>query len=204
MSVFRVYFFVAGKFCAGEEGLRRMQVVLLERVSKLGFIGDVVNVKTGYARNFLLPQKKALRATPANLEYFALKKADIEATNLKLKKEAEVVAAKLNDVSVILIRQASESGFLFGSVRAGDIAEELAGQGFVINKSQVKIDSPIKTIGTHRIAIILHPEVISEISLRVMTAQEQSAPIEQDSDENEDGELVNERHSPEISGELED
>ncbi|MDR1289125.1 MAG: 50S ribosomal protein L9 [Holosporales bacterium] len=191
-------------FFSGEEGLRGMQVVLLERVSKLGFIGDVVNVKTGYARNFLLPQKKALRATPANLEYFTLKKAEIEATNLKLKKEAEVVAAKLNDVSIILIRQASESGFLFGSVRAGDIVEELAGQGFIIKKSQVKIDSPIKTVGTHRISIILHPEVISEISLRVMTAQEQTAPIDQDADENEDGELENERHSSEISGELED
>jgi large subunit ribosomal protein L9 len=177
-----------------------MQVVLLERIPKLGFIGDVVNVKTGYARNFLLPKKKALRATPANLEYFTLKKAEIEAMNLKLKKEAEVVAAKLNDVSIILIRQASESGFLFGSVRAGDIAEELAGQGFIVSKSQVKIDSPIKTVGTHRVAVILHPEVVSEISLRVMTAQEQTVPV----DEPDTGEEEGARHSSEISGELED
>ncbi|MDR1034637.1 MAG: 50S ribosomal protein L9 [Holosporales bacterium] len=161
-----------------------MQIVLLERVLKLGSIGDVVNVKTGYARNFLLPQKKALRATPANLEYFALKKVEIEASSLKLKKEAEIVAAKLNNVSIVLIRQSSESGFLFGSVRAADIAEEVAEQGFIINKSQIRIDSPIKIVGTHRITVVLHPEVTSEISLRVMTAQEQSTPVDRDTNEN--------------------
>ncbi|MDR1475880.1 MAG: 50S ribosomal protein L9 [Holosporales bacterium] len=161
-----------------------MRIVLLERVPKLGFIGDVVTVKPGYARNFLLPLKKALRATSANLEFFSSRKADIEASNLKLKKEAEIVAEKLTDVSIVIIRQASESGFLFGSVRAFDIASELSSQGFITNKSQIKVGLPIKTVGTHRIEIILHPEVVAEISVRVMTAQEQSIPQEQQDSEN--------------------
>lgn len=152
-----------------------MRIILLERVEKLGFIGDVVDVKVGYARNFLLPKGKALRATEANLEFFANKKAEIEATNLRLKSEAEKVVSKMQDVSLTIIRQASESGFLYGSVRSSDIVSALAEKGFTISKSQVRISSPIKTIGNYSISIVLHPEVMSQVSLRVMTAQEQGA-----------------------------
>ncbi|MDR1233918.1 MAG: 50S ribosomal protein L9 [Holosporales bacterium] len=170
----------------GTEGNWEMQVVLLERIAKLGTIGDVVTVKTGYARNFLLPKKKALRATTENLEYFSVQRAEIEAHNLTLKKNAELIAEKLNDISIVIIRQASESGFLYGSVRSSDIVSELEKQEYTINKSQVQIHTPIKTIGTYRIGIVLHPEVISEISLRVMTAQEQQiAPVETNEDTEE-------------------
>ncbi len=157
-----------------------MQVILLERVEKLGFIGDIVDVKLGYARNFLLPKKKALRATESNLEYFKNKKAEIEANNLKLKTDAEKAASKMSDVSIILTRQASDSGFLFGSVRPADIVEALDEQGFKISKGQIRIPAPIKAIGTYQIGVVLHPEVVVNISLRVMTAQEQTVAVEEE------------------------
>ncbi len=157
-----------------------MQVILLERVEKLGFIGDIVDVKLGYARNFLLPKKKALRATESNLEYFKNKKAEIEANNLKLKTDAEKAASKMSDVSIILTRQASDSGFLFGSVRPADIVEALNEQGFKISKGQIRIPAPIKAIGTYQIGVVLHPEVVVNISLRVMTAQEQTVAVEEE------------------------
>jgi large subunit ribosomal protein L9 len=157
-----------------------MQVVLLERIEKLGFIGDIVDVKVGYARNFLLPKKKALRATDANLKYFETKKAEIEANNLKLKSDAEKVAIKMSDTSITLIRQSSDSGFLFGSVRPTDVVDSLAELGFSISKGQVKISSPIKSVGLYRIGIVLHPEISVDISLRVITAKEQSLPAEEE------------------------
>lgn len=157
-----------------------MQVILLERIEKLGFIGDVVDVKLGYARNYLLPKKKALRATESNLEYFKNKRAEIEANNLKLKSEAEKAAAKMADVSIALTRQASDSGFLFGSVRPADIVEALDEQGFKVSKGQVRISAPIKSIGTYQIGIVLHPEVTVNISLRVMSAQEQNTYSEEE------------------------
>lgn len=157
-----------------------MQVILLERVEKLGFIGDIVDVKLGYARNFLLPKKKALRATESNLEYFKNKKAEIEANNLKLKTDAEKAASKMSDVSIVLTRQASDSGFLFGSVRPADIVEALDEQGFKISKGQIRIPAPIKAIGTYQIGVVLHPEVVMNISLRVMTAQEQTVGVEEE------------------------
>ncbi|MDR2074745.1 MAG: 50S ribosomal protein L9 [Holosporales bacterium] len=150
-----------------------MKVILLERIEKLGFIGDIADVKSGFARNFLLPQKKALRSTAANLDYFATKKAEIEANNLKLKEGAEKVASKMTDVSLILVRNASESGMLFGSIRGNDICESLADKGFKISKSQVKMASPIKTIGNHVVTIVLHPEVTVNVGIRVITVQEQ-------------------------------
>jgi len=156
-----------------------MQVILLERVEKLGFIGDIVDVKLGYARNFLLPKKKALRATESNLEYFKNKKAEIEANNLKLKTDAEKAAAKMSDISIALTRQASDSGFLFGSVRPADIVEALDEQGFKISKGQIRIPAPIKAIGTYQIGVVLHPEVVVNVSLRVMTAQEQNVVTEE-------------------------
>ena len=151
-----------------------MQVILLEKVERLGIIGDVVDVKLGFARNFLLPQKKALRATEANLEYFKAKKAEIEASNQKLKNEAEKLASKISNVSLVLTRQASDSGFLFGSVRPSDIVEGMMEQGYKISKWQVKIATPIKSIGTYQVGIVLHPEVTVNISVRIMTAQEQN------------------------------
>ena len=163
-----------------------MQVILLERVEKLGFIGDIVDVKLGYARNFLLPKKKALRATEANLEYFKNKKAEIEVNNLKLKTDAEKAASKMSDVSIILTRQASDSGFLFGSVRPADIVEALDEQGFKVSKGQIRIQSPIKAIGTYQIGVVLHPEVVVNISLRVMTAQEQTVAVEEEPADSEE------------------
>jgi large subunit ribosomal protein L9 len=150
-----------------------MKIVLLSRVEKLGIIGDVVDVKPGYARNFLLPKRKALRATAANLERFQNMKAEIVANNLRLKSEAERVAEKMGNAAIVLVRNASDSGFLFGSVRPGDVAEQLAEQGFAVSKSQVKIQAPIKSVGNYSVEVVLHPEVSIEISLRVMTTQEQ-------------------------------
>jgi large subunit ribosomal protein L9 len=149
-----------------------MKVILLERIEKLGIIGDVVDVKSGFARNFLLPKRKALRSTAANLEYFASKKADIEANNLRLQTDAEKVASKMKDVSLVLVRNASESGVLFGSIRGNDICESLSTEGFTISKSQVRMANPIKTIGNHAVAIVLHSEVVVDIVVRVITAQE--------------------------------
>jgi large subunit ribosomal protein L9 len=163
--------------------VENMQVILLERITKLGFIGDIVDVKVGYARNFLLPKKKALRATDANLKYFEAKKAEIEANNLKLKSDAEKVATKMSNVLITLIRQASDSGSLFGSIRPTDIVDSLAELGFSISKSQVKILSPIKLIGSYEVGIVLHPEVSVNVSLRVMTAKEQSSPVEESIEE---------------------
>lgn len=149
-----------------------MRVILLERVEKLGFIGDVVEVKNGFARNFLLPKGKALRSTTANLEYFSSKRAEIEVANLQLKDDAEKMKLKLADVMLTIIRHASESGSLFGSVRTGDISDALAEQGISITRSQVKISSPIKFVGTHSVRLQLHPEVSIDIPVKVMTAQE--------------------------------
>ena len=150
-----------------------MKIILLERVEKLGGIGDLVNVKSGYARNYLLPQRKSLRATKANIAYFESKKAEIEERNLRLKKDAEKAAEKMADISIVLVRQAAESGFLFGSVRPADIVAELEKQGINISKGQLKIKSPFKTIGNYQVGIQLHPEVIVNIALRIETVQQQ-------------------------------
>lgn len=136
-----------------------MDIILLERVAKLGQIGDVVSVKNGFARNYLLPQKKALRATKANMAVFEAQRKEIEADNLKAKAEAEAVAAKMVDVSVILIRQAGESGQLFGSVTARDIAVALEEAGYKVSKNQVILDRAIKVLGLNDIAVRLHAEV---------------------------------------------
>lgn len=150
-----------------------MQVILLEKVGKLGSIGDSVKVKNGYARNYLLPQHKALRANKANIEYFNAKKDEIEAKNAKLKQEAEKIAATMQDVSVTVIRQASDSGFLFGSVRPADIVSELEKQNIKISKGQLKINTPLKTIGTYRIGVQLHPEVLVDIILNIDSFHQQ-------------------------------
>jgi len=144
-----------------------MEVILLERIERLGQMGDVVNVKDGFARNFLLPQNKALRANKLNREYFEKEKVNLEAKNLKQKSEAESVSDKIIKDNYIIIRQASDTGQLYGSVNSGDIKEKLQEDGFSLEKSQIVLDKPIKEIGHHEIRIKLHPEVTSKIDLYI-------------------------------------
>lgn len=136
-----------------------MDIILLERVENLGQMGDVVSVKTGYARNFLLPQGKALRANEQNKTYFESRRKDIEADNLEKKKEAEGVAVQLEGKRVVLLRQAGDSGQLYGSVSARDVAEALAQDGITVTRNQVSLTAPIKTLGLHKVRVVLHPEV---------------------------------------------
>ena len=136
-----------------------MQVILLERIGRLGQMGDVVTVKDGFARNFLLPQGKALRATKANRERFERERSQLEARNLELKSEAQAVADKLDGQSFIVIRQAGDSGQLYGSVSTRDIAAVVTEGGFSIERRQVMLDKPIKTLGLHEVRIALHAEV---------------------------------------------
>lgn len=151
-----------------------MQVVLLERVEKLGQMGDVVSVKDGYARNYLLPQGKALRSTKANLERFERERAQLEARNLDLKKDAEAVAAKLDGQSFVIIRQASEAGSLYGSVAARDVAEVATEAGFTVERRQIVLDRPVKELGLHPIRIVLHPEVDATITVNVARSREEA------------------------------
>ncbi len=151
-----------------------MQVILLERIGRLGQMGDVVNVKNGYARNFLLPQKKALRATEDNLARFETNRAQLEARDLELKKEAEAVAAKLAGKSFVVIRQAGDTGQLYGSVTPRDIAEIVTAGGFSIDRRQIVIDRPIKTLGVHATKVALHPEVIVNVSLNVARTDDEA------------------------------
>jgi large subunit ribosomal protein L9 len=151
-----------------------MQVILLERIGRLGQMGDVVTVKDGYARNFLLPQKKALRATEENLKRFESNRAQLEARNLELKKEAEAVAAKLDGQSFTAIRQAGDTGQLYGSVTTRDIVEIVTAGGFTIDRRQVVLDKPIKTLGIHSTRIALHPEVIVGVALNVARTEDEA------------------------------
>ena len=136
-----------------------MEVILLERIEKLGQMGDVVSVKSGYARNFLLPRSKALRATEDNLKHFETQRVQLEANNLELRGEAEKIGNQLNGFGVILVRQAGESGQLYGSVNARDIAEEVIGGGFTITRQQVELAHPIKSLGLYKVQVRLHPEL---------------------------------------------
>ena len=136
-----------------------MQVILLERIGRLGQMGDVVNVKDGYARNFLLPQGKAMRATKDNMEEFQTRRVQLEANNLELKKEAEAVAEKLDGKQFVSIRQAGDTGQLYGSVSTRDIAELIVAGGFTIDRKQVILERPMKTLGVHDLKVALHPEV---------------------------------------------
>ena len=144
-----------------------MEVILLERVSKLGQIGDTVKVKDGFARNFLLPNGKALRATEANKKKFEGMKAQIQAQNLERKSEAEAVAKKVDGKSVILVRQAGETGQLYGSVSTRDIADALTKDGTTVERRQIVLNAPIKTIGLHVLPVALHPEVEVKITVNV-------------------------------------
>jgi large subunit ribosomal protein L9 len=146
-----------------------MEVILLERVAKLGQMGDVVRVKDGFARNFLLPKGKALRATEENRSRFENMKVDLEARNLEQKGEAEKVAQKLDGQSFSVLRQASEGGQLYGSVSPRDLADLVSAQGIAVTRAQIALNTPIKTIGLHKVPISLHPEI--EVTINVTVAR---------------------------------
>jgi large subunit ribosomal protein L9 len=151
-----------------------MQVILLERVESLGQIGDVVNVKPGYARNFLLPRQKALRATNENKAFFDTQKKVIEADNLKKKAEAEKVSKKVDGLKVAIIRQASEAGQLYGSVTARDIADGVVEKGFKVDRTQVRMDRNYKLLGLYPVKVYLHPEVSVEITINIARSLEEA------------------------------
>jgi large subunit ribosomal protein L9 len=151
-----------------------MQVILLERVAKLGQMGEVVKVKDGYARNFLLPQGKALRANESNIKSFESRKAQLEANNLETRKEAEAVAAKIDGQSFTIIRSASDSGSLYGSVTPRDIAEVANAEGFTVDRKQIVLIRPIKDLGLHKVSVVLHAEVDTTIQLNIARSPEEA------------------------------
>lgn len=151
-----------------------MDIILLERIEKLGQMGDVVNVKDGYARNFLLPQKKALRATNENRSRFDTERAQLETHSLERRGEAEIVAEKLDGTKYVILRQASDMGQLYGSVSSRDIAQALTEAGFTAEKRQINLNEPIKTLGIHEVRVALHPEVIVAVSVNVARSQEEA------------------------------
>ena len=154
-----------------------MEVILLERIERLGQMSDVVVVKDGFARNFLLPKNKALRANKINLEYFEKEKINLEAKNLKLKSEAEAISDKITKDNYIVIRQASDTGQLYGSVNSGDIKDKLEEEGFSLEKNQIVLDKPIKEIGYHEIRLKLHPEVTSSIDIYISRSIEEAEAL---------------------------
>ena len=150
------------------------QVILLERVESLGQMGDVVRVKPGFARNFLLPQKKAMRATKENLAYFEKQKAQLVAQNLAQKGEAEKVAEKMAGLTVVIIRQAGETGQLYGSVSNRDVSDAVTAAGFTIERRQVLLQAPIKALGIHATRVALHPEVSIEVKVNVAQSEDEA------------------------------
>ncbi|WP_375622876.1 MULTISPECIES: 50S ribosomal protein L9 [unclassified Bartonella] len=144
-----------------------MNIILLERIPRLGQMGDIVSVKDGYARNFLLPQGKALRANEANKKHFEIQRAQLEARNLERKSEAQKIAEKLDGQSFIVVRSAGETGQLYGSVSTRDIAEIITDEGFSIGRNQIELNHPIKMIGLHTITLSLHPEVQISVIINV-------------------------------------
>ncbi|ANK79722.1 MAG: 50S ribosomal protein L9 [Rhizobiales bacterium NRL2] len=152
-----------------------MKVILLERIDKLGQMGDVVAVKNGYARNFLLPHGKAQRATDATLREFQSRRKQLEAKNLELRKEAEDIAGRMKGLKVTVIRQSSDSGQLYGSVNTRDITDGISEAGFTIERRQVQLTRPIKTIGVHDVTIRLHPEVMVEVGINVARSEDEAA-----------------------------
>ena len=151
-----------------------MDVILLERIERLGQMGDVVKVKPGYARNFLLPQNKALRATKSNLERFESERTQLEAQNLERRSEAEAVSGKIEGLKVVLIRQAGESGQLYGSVNARDLAEAVTESGVKVSRNQIRMEKVIKVLGLHPVSVRLHPEVIVTIEANVARSEEEA------------------------------
>jgi large subunit ribosomal protein L9 len=179
-----------------------MDIILLERIAKLGQMGDVVRVREGYARNFLLPQKKALRATEANRKRFETDRGQLEARNLERRQEAESVGSKLDGKSFVIVRQAGETGQLYGSVSTRDLSDAITASGFNLSRNQVALNQPIKSIGLHKVEIALHPEVSVTVTVNVarsadeaerqakgedLTVREQPEAIETYSEDREDG-----------------
>ena len=186
-----------------------MEVVLLERIEKLGQMGDVVQVKDGYARNFLLPGGKALRANKNNLARFEEDRAQLEARNLELKKEAAAIDEKLEGHTIIVIRQAGESGQLYGSVSPRDIAEGLTEGGFSVARGQVVLAAPIKALGLHEVSVKLHPEVTSTVVVNVARTEEEAEAqargedvnaMNEDDDELDASEFFEEDAAPDLDG----
>lgn len=176
-----------------------MEVILLERVENLGQMGDVVSVRPGYARNFLLPKQKALRANDANRQAFEKQRADLEARNLERKKDAEGAAVKLDGRSFVIIRQASEMGLLYGSVSTRDIAETASQDGVSIDRGQVRLVRPIKTLGITAVRVVLHPEVSVSININIARSEDEAARqargenvLAQDDDDDDQDETENE------------
>jgi len=154
--------------------MAEVELILLQRVEKLGQMGDLVKVRPGFARNYLLPQKRALRASKENLARFELERAQLEAQNLKRREEAERVAERVTGLSVVVIRQAGESGSLYGSVSARDIAEATTAAGLSVDRQQVMLEHPIKMLGLARVRIALHPEVSIPVAVNVARSQEEA------------------------------
>jgi large subunit ribosomal protein L9 len=152
-----------------------VELILLERVENLGQMGQVVKVRPGFARNYLLPQKKALRATDTNRKLFEAQRAQLEAVNLQRRTEAEAVAARLEGLTVIIVRQASETDQLYGSVTVRDIAQAITAAGFTIESKQVQLDRPIKLVGLHPVTVKLHPEVSVSVTVNVARSEEEAA-----------------------------
>jgi large subunit ribosomal protein L9 len=180
-----------------------IELILLERVEKLGQMGQVVKVKPGFARNYLLPQKKAMRATKENLRYFETQRAQLEANNLERRAEASEVGGKLEGLSVVIIRQAGESGQLYGSVSARDIAQAVTEAGFTIEKHQVVLERPIKSLGLHSVRVVLHPEVSVTITANVAQSAEEAAmqakgidPLRAREEEEEEAQIAAAEGSP--------
>ncbi len=151
-----------------------MQVILLERVPKLGQMGQIVNVKPGYARNFLIPKGKALRATETALSAFESRRAQLEAQNLERKNEAEEAATIIDGASVVILRQASEGSQLYGSVTPRDIADAFTEQGITFTRQQIRLESPLKMLGIHAVTVALHPEVEVQVSVNIARSQEEA------------------------------
>ena len=151
-----------------------MQVILLERVAKLGQMGEVVKVKDGFARNYLLPQGKALRASDANIKSFETQKAQLEARNLETKKEAQALAEKLDGQKFVVIRSASDAGALYGSVTPRDAADAATAAGFTVDRRQIVLGAPIKELGLHDVSVVLHPEVVATITMNVARSPEEA------------------------------
>ena len=154
--------------------MEHIKVILLQRVSKLGYIGDIVNVKPGYARNYLLPKKIALRATKENLKYFEDQKEQIQQANEAAKAEAQKVADKMGQLTITLVRQASEKGQLYGSVTSRDISAAIKELGYKVNAGQVDLSAPIKTVGVYEISVNLHPEISVTVRLSVAKSEEEA------------------------------
>jgi large subunit ribosomal protein L9 len=167
-----------------------MEVILLERIEKLGQMGDVVNVKPGYARNYLLPRKKALRASEASRAVFQEQRAQLEAENIKNRQEAEGIATEVNGRTIIIVRQASDSDQLYGSVTTRDIANGITESGVTIDRRQVILPNPIKTVGMHSVRIDLHPEVTTEIVANIARSEEEAETQARGERVDRDGDVI--------------